>query len=87
MLRCDMGFSSHAETEMPQAQKRLKSKVETTQAALVAERTAHSQAIQNRNAIIAEAPCPMPDRTQAAPAGYDGLPISAKSPRRRHIRS
>jgi transposase len=36
------------------AQKRLKSKVETTQAALVAERTAHSQAIQNRDTIIAD---------------------------------
>jgi len=35
-------------------QKRLKSKMETTQAALVAERTAHSQAIQNRDTIIAD---------------------------------
>jgi hypothetical protein len=33
-------------------QKRLKSKVETTQAALVAERTAHSLAILNRDTII-----------------------------------
>lgn len=35
-------------------QKRLKFKMETTQAALVAERTAHSQAIQNRDTIIAD---------------------------------
>ncbi len=35
-------------------QKRLKSKMETTQAALVAERTVHSQAIQTRDTIIAD---------------------------------
>jgi transposase len=35
-------------------QKRLKSKVETTQAALVAERTAHSLAILNRDTIITD---------------------------------
>jgi transposase len=35
-------------------QKRLKSKMATSQAALVAERTAHSQAIQNRDMIIAD---------------------------------
>jgi len=35
-------------------QKCLKSKMETTQAALVAERTAHSQAIKNRDTIIAD---------------------------------
>lgn len=35
-------------------QKRLKSKLETTQAALVAERTAHSQTIKNRDTIIAD---------------------------------
>lgn len=34
--------------------KRLKSKMETTQAALLAERTVHSQAIQNRDTIIAD---------------------------------
>ncbi len=35
-------------------QKRLNSKMETTQAALVVERTAHSQAIQSRDTIIAD---------------------------------
>ena len=35
-------------------QKRLKSKMETTQAALVEERTAHSLVIQNRDMIIAD---------------------------------
>jgi transposase len=35
-------------------QKRLKSKLETTQAALIAERTVHSQAIQTRDTIIAD---------------------------------
>jgi transposase len=35
-------------------QKRLKSKMETTQAALLAERTAHSVVIQSRDTIIAD---------------------------------
>jgi hypothetical protein len=50
-LRADiLGLNlTHAAT-----QKRLNSKMETTQAALVAERTAHSQAIQNRDTIIAD---------------------------------
>ena len=36
------------------AQKPLKSKVDVTQAALVAERTAHSKVIQSRDMIIAD---------------------------------